>query len=93
MIIRNSFSDQQGSLSDNILHDARFDYLGRVDYLKLTEKLLRERTEYGKHPDSKVWIESQQKQLSEHQFITRSARILRSVTVEEQIAGLQLNSQ
>jgi class 3 adenylate cyclase len=93
MIIRNSFSDQQESLADNILHDARFDYLGRVDYLKLTEKLLRERTEYGKHPDDKVWVEFQQKQLSEHQFITRSARILRSVTVEEQIAGLQMNSQ
>jgi hypothetical protein len=91
-VIKNCFADHQESLSDNILHDARYDYLGRVDYMKLTEKLLRERTEYGKHPDNKTWIEFQRKQLSDHEFITKTARLLRSVTKEDQIAGLQLNS-
>jgi adenylate cyclase len=89
-VIRNCFNDHQDTLSDNILHDARYDYLGRVDYLKLTDKLLRERTEYGKHPDNKTWIEFQRKHLSDHQFITKTARILRSVPVEDQIAGLQV---
>jgi class 3 adenylate cyclase len=88
-IIRNCFTGHQESLTDNILHDARYDYLGRVDYMKLTEKLLRERTEYGKHPDNKTWIEFQQKQLSDHQFLTNTAQILRSVPLEDQIAGLQ----
>ena len=91
-IIRNSFTDHQESLSDNILHDARYDYLGRVDYLKLTEKLLRERTEYGKHPDNKTWIEFQRKQLTDHQFITDTGRLLRSVPLEEQIEGLEVYS-
>jgi adenylate cyclase len=87
-IIKNGFSDHQESLSDNILHDAMYDYLGRVDYMKLTDKLLRERTEYGKHPDNKTWIEFQRKLLSDHQFITRTAVLLRNVPLEDQIAGL-----
>ncbi|MCX6325551.1 MAG: triple tyrosine motif-containing protein [Bacteroidia bacterium] len=92
-IIRNSFTDNQESLSDNILHDARYDYLGRVDFFKLTDKLLRERTEYGKHSDSKTWIELQRKQLSGHVFITNTAKFLRSVPVEKQIAGLKADGE
>jgi adenylate cyclase len=87
-IIKNSFTDQQESLSDNILHDARYDYLGRVDYLKLTEKLLRERTEYGKHTDRAEWIKIQKRLLIEHDFVTNTARLLRSVKIEEQIEGI-----
>jgi class 3 adenylate cyclase len=87
-IIRNSYYDHQESLSDNILHDARYDYLGRVDYIKLTDKLLRERTEYGKHSDIEIWIDNQRKLLSDHEFITATARLLRSVPAEDQIAAL-----
>jgi len=89
-IIKNSFCDSRESLSDNILHDARYDYLGRVDYMKLTDKLLRERTEYGKHSDKKAWIDSRLKQLSAHEFITNTAKLLRNVPIEDQIAGLQV---
>jgi adenylate cyclase len=88
-IIRNSFADIQESLVDNILHDARYDYLGRVDYIKLSDKLLRERTEYGEHSDSKTWIEIQRKQLSDHEFLTVTARLLRSVPLGDQISGLK----
>jgi hypothetical protein len=89
-IIRNNFSDHQECLSDNILHDARYDYLGRVDYNKLTEKLLRERTEFGKHSDKKTWIDSLIKQQNDRQFITKTARLLRNVSAADQIAGLQM---
>ena len=92
-IIKNSFNDIQESLSDNILHDARYDYLGRVDYLKLTDKLFRERAEYGKHSDNKTWIEDQRKLLLDHKFITVTARLLRSVQAEDQIAGLLIYSK
>ena len=87
-IIRNCFAEHQESLADNILHDARYDYMGRVDYIKLTDKLLRERTEYGKHTDIETWIGFQKKQLSDHQFITNTARLLRSVPLEDQISEL-----
>jgi adenylate cyclase len=92
-IIRNSFNDHQESVSDKILHDARYDYLGRVDYLKLTEKLLRERTEYGKHTDQASWIEVQKNLLSDHEFLTNTAKLLRSVPTEEQIAALMTKKE
>ena len=91
--IRNSYTDNQDSLSDQILHDALYDYLGRVDYLKLTEKLLRERTEYGKHTDAQSWIEVQKNLLSDHDFLTNTAKLLRGVPVEEQIAALNTNKE
>ena len=92
-IIRNSFNDKQESLSDNILHDARYDYLGRVDYMKLTDKLFRERSEYGKHSDRKTWIEIQRSHLLDHEFITNTANLLRNVPVEDQISGLKVHSE
>lgn len=92
IIIRNSFAEQQESLGDKILHDAKYDYLGRIDYVKLSEKLLRERTEYGKHLDTKGWLDFLRKQLAEHEFITASGKLLRSIPVEDQIAQLQVIS-
>ena len=88
-IIINSFSQKQESISDNILHDARYDYFGRVDYIRITEKLLKEETEYGKVSDSKAWIRNQMKILSEHKFITSSAELLRGVSFEDQVAALE----
>jgi adenylate cyclase len=93
MIIKNSYTNHYESLSDFILHDARYDYLGRSDYITLTFKLLRERREYGKHSDNNSWIEFQRKLLAEHEFITKTACILRAVPVEVQIAGLQVYSE
>ena len=89
-IIKNSFFESRESISDNILHDARYDYLGRVDYMKLTEKLFREQTEYGIHTDKKAWTDSRLTQLAEHEFITKTAKIIRNVPIEDQIAGLQV---
>jgi adenylate cyclase len=88
-IIINSFCGKLESKSDNILHDARFDYLGRVDYIRLTEKLLKESAEYGKLPDRKTWKQMQSKFLEDHEFITATATLLRSVSVPDQIAILQ----
>jgi len=88
-LIRNSFNEHRESLADEILHDARYDYLGRVDYLKLTDKLLREQTEYGKHTDTETWISLLKTQLTEHEFITKTARLLRNIPSAEQLAGLK----
>jgi class 3 adenylate cyclase len=89
-IIRNSYNELQETHSDKILHDAKYDYLGRIDYTKLTEKLFRERSEYGKLSDMKTWIEIQKKLLAEHEFVTNTARLLRSVSAEVQISELQV---
>ncbi|MBK7709877.1 MAG: hypothetical protein IPJ37_02070 [Bacteroidales bacterium] len=88
-IIKNSFSDAPETRLDYILHDARYDYLGRVDYVKLTEKLFRELSEYGKNIDRDNWIEFQKNYLFDHQFRTETARLLRSVSAEDQVEGLR----
>jgi adenylate cyclase len=89
-LIRNSFLHTPETFTDMILHDARYDYLGRVDYQKLTEKLYRELREYGKQVDPVSWIEIQKNFLRDHQFMTKTGKLLRSVLTEDQIAGLQL---
>lgn len=90
-LIRNSFAGRSESLADDILHDARYDYLGRVDYLKLTDKLLRELSEYGMQEERTKWISGQKEFLQNHQFRTSTSRLLRSVRLEDQVTGLQVS--
>jgi hypothetical protein len=63
--------------------------LGRIDYIKLTDKLFRERNEHGIITDTNTWIGVQEKLLREHDFLTKTGKVLRSVTLEEQVAALQ----
>jgi adenylate cyclase len=88
-IIKNAFTDRPETITDNILHDARYDYLGRVDYVKLTDKLIRELSEYGKQVDREKWVEVQRKFLLDHQFRTNTAILLRSVSADDQLAALK----
>jgi class 3 adenylate cyclase len=92
-LIRNSFTDNYTTVSDDILHDARYDYLGRVDFMKLTDKLQREMSEYGMQENKSKWIGDQKNFLLDHQFRTNTARLLRSVSLEEQLANIQMSSE
>ena len=92
-LIQNSFRNKQESVKDNILHDARYDYLGRVDYIRLTDKLLREESEYGMSHTRKEWIDIQRKLLLDHEFITSTGRLLRSIQVEDQISALMESTE
>lgn len=83
-LIKNSFDDIIDTPADRILHDARYDYLGRVDYIKLTEKLYREESAYGKSGPKDEWVKRQKKLLLTHDFLTSTAKLLRSMTKEEQ---------
>ena len=87
-LINNSFIGRYESVSDKILHDARYDYLGRIDYLKLTERLLRERREHGREISVENWIENQKKHIADHEFLTRTGKLLRSVSAEDQVKAL-----
>jgi hypothetical protein len=87
-LITNSFTEKYDSMADRILHDARYDYLGRIDYIKLTDRLLRERNEHGIVTGTHEWLEIQEKLLRDHEFLTKPGKMLRSVTVEEQITAL-----
>jgi class 3 adenylate cyclase len=83
-LVMNSFMGKVETLADSILSDSRFDYLGRIDYVKLTDKLLREETEYGRVPEISTWIKQQRQILTDYEFLTGTAKLLRSVSPEEQ---------
>jgi len=88
-LIINSFENNYESDSDRIIHDARYDYLGRVDFVKLSGKELRERTEHGVKIDPGEWTDMQEKYLHDHDFLTGTGRLLRSVSIAEQVARLR----
>jgi len=87
-LITNSFNEKYESDTDKILHDARYDYLGRVDYIRLSEKLLKERNEHGINTSPDTWKDIQEKILTDHDFLTDTGKLLRSVPLKEQIAKL-----
>ena len=87
-IITNLYTRNIESLSDKILHDAVYDYLGRVDYVKLLEKLFKEEAEYGHVQSTSIWHQNMRKCLEEHQFLTDKAKLLRTVPAEEQLRNL-----
>ena len=72
------------------MHDARYDYLGREDYIKLSDKLLRERNEHGLITTGKEWIKIQRDLLISHEFKTATAKMLRSITAQDQIKALDI---
>jgi len=88
-LINNSFSNIIESDCDKILHDARYDYLGRVDYIRMTDRLFREETEYGKVENRDIWISRQRALLADHDFLTQTASLLRGVSADGQALLLQ----
>jgi hypothetical protein len=61
-----------------------------VDFIKLTDKLLRERNEHGIVTTGQSWIEIQKTLLADHDFRTKTGRLLRSVSQEEQVEVLEV---
>ena len=88
-LIINSYTGTPVTLSEKILHDSRYDYLGRIDYIKQIDKLFKEQMAYGKVTDRNIWIAEQKMFLSGFDFLTNSAKVLRSVTLDEQLGNLK----
>jgi adenylate cyclase len=88
-LIVSSYMGSPVTFSEMILHDARYDYLGRIDYIKHTDRLLKEQIAYGKVSDRAKWINEQRLFLEKHDFYTNSAKVLRSISLEEQIKNLE----
>ncbi|HPD01479.1 MAG TPA: hypothetical protein PLA01_09050, partial [Acetivibrio sp.] len=63
--------------------------LGRDDFIYLSGKLLKERAEHGLEIGNEGWVEMQKHLLVSHDFLTGTARLLRSVSIEEQINSLR----
>lgn len=82
----------QESAAGRVLHDAVYDFTGRLDFVSMIDKLYREEKAYGKIDDEKVWFAGLASRIEKNQFLTETARRLRSVPVEEQLGALRAYS-
>jgi class 3 adenylate cyclase len=79
----------QDSTMGKVLHDAVYDFTGRVDFISMVDRLFREELAYGKVNDPKIWFRNMIKKVEENPFLTETAQRLRSVSHEEQLSALQ----
>ena len=79
----------QENTTGMVLHDAVYDFTGRVDFISMVDRLFREELAYGKVGDPKTWFRNLIKTIEENPFLTETAQRLRSVSLDEQLSALQ----
>ncbi len=72
-----------------VLHDAVYEFTGRIDFITMIDRLFREEMAYGKIDDTKTWFRKMASTIEENEFLTETARKLRSVHVQEQLSAFQ----
>ncbi|HUW92931.1 MAG TPA: adenylate/guanylate cyclase domain-containing protein [Bacteroidales bacterium] len=83
-IINSAFSAEQDSAAGRVLHDAVYDFCGRVDFPAMVDKLYQEEKAYGKVNDPEVWFTDLAKQMADNNCLTNTGKMLLSVNREEQ---------
>lgn len=71
------------------MKDADLDYLGRSDFLNVSDTLYQELQRYKGQMTPEEWLEKQYGFLSTHRYYTPTARKMRQVNKEKQLAELQ----
>ncbi len=88
-LMDSAFLPVQKNAAAMVLHDAVYDFTGRIDFVTMVDRLYREEMAYGKVNDPKSWFRNLAVRIEENQFLTETARKLRSVTLQEQLNALQ----
>jgi len=88
-LMDSAFLPEQNTNAGKVLHDAVYDFTGRVDFISVVDRLFREELAYGKVDDPKVWFKNLSKTLEDNQFLTESAKKLQSVPRNEQFSALE----
>ncbi len=88
-IISNVFNPGQETRAGAVLHDAAYDFLGRVDFVPMITKLYKEEMAYGRIKKTDEWFENIKHILYRHNLITESARLLQAVPRNEQAIALE----
>lgn len=73
------------NLLEEIICDADLDYLGRTDFIPVSNTLYKELHEQNKIGSLNEWNKLQVKFISGHQYFTKTARNLREVNKQKQI--------
>ncbi len=77
------------TLLQKIICDADLDYLGRTDFIPVSDTLYKELKEQNIISDINTWNKMQVSFLESHQYFTNSAKKLRQVNKQEQINRLK----
>jgi adenylate cyclase len=77
------------NLLENIICDSDLDYLGRSDFIPVSNTLYEELKAQNKMGSLNDWNKIQVKFISGHQYFTQTARSLREVNKQQQIERIQ----
>lgn len=77
------------NLLEAIMCDADLDYLGRTDFIPVSNMLYKELHEHGRIGTIQEWNELQIKFIEKHQYFTNTARKLRNVNKNSQLENIK----
>ncbi|WP_430824908.1 adenylate/guanylate cyclase domain-containing protein [Carboxylicivirga sp. N1Y90] len=80
---------QPRNFLEKILKDADLDYLGRADFIPVSESLFKELNMHSRPIEMEEWNKMQFQFISDHTYYTSSARKLRQVNKERQLQKLK----
>ncbi len=89
LILASKYPPEPENLLEKIMVDIRFEYLGRVDYLKNYKLLFEERNENIEKREASDWKEQQIELLESFNYFTHGARRLSEISFEKQIEQLR----
>lgn len=78
-----------GDILEAIIQDSDLDYLGRTDFVPVSNMLYQELLDRGIEISVDQWNENQIKFISAHQYYTNTARNLREVNKQSQIEHIR----
>lgn len=77
------------NLLEMIICDADLDYLGRSDFIPVSNNLYKELHEHGRLGTLQDWNELQIKFIEQHQYFTKTAQQLRNVNKNTQLSNIK----
>ena len=89
LIMSTKLPPQPKNLLEEIMCDADLDYLGRTDFIPVSNTLYKELHEHGKIGTLREWNEMQIKFIGQHSYFTKTARKLRNVNKQSQLDKLR----
>lgn len=89
LIMSTKLPPKPSNLLEEIMCDSDLDYLGRSDFIPVSNTLFEELKARNSMQDINEWNRLQVKFISGHQYFTKTARSLREVNKQHQIERLQ----
>ena len=89
IILSTKLPPKPTNLLENIICDSDLDYLGRSDFIPVSNTLYEELKAQNKMGSLNDWNKIQVKFISGHQYFTKTARSLREVNKKLQIERIQ----